>query len=148
MRPLNDSEKTALQNQGCFSQDWSSIKVSDNFSTGDIHNVRFTGDIQLGKVSGLYNSSIINCEIGDDVLIDNARKVQNYKINDGVVIENVDTISVDGPTSFGNGFEIEALNEGGGRDLMIFDRLSAQLAYILVCYRHDPDLIAAINADD
>ncbi|MCK4749362.1 MAG: DUF4954 family protein, partial [Bacteroidales bacterium] len=72
-------------------------------------------------------------------------QVQNYRISDNVVIENVDTISVNGPTSFGNGFEIEVLNEGGGRDLLIFDRLSAQLAYILVCYRHDPDLVKAIN---
>jgi len=114
-------------------------------STGDIHNVRFQGDISLGKVTGLFNCSLTNCEIGNDVLIDNVHQVQNYRISDKVVIENVDTLSVNGPTSFGNGFEIEALNEGGGRDLMLFDRLSAQLAYILVCYRHDPDLIAAIN---
>ena len=145
MRSLNNSEITALQNQGCFSRDWSRIKVTDSFSTGDIHNVRFQGDIKLGKVSGLFNSSIKNCEIGNDVLIDNVYQVQNYRISDNVVIENVDTISVTGPTSFGNGFEIEVLNEGGGRDLLIFDRLSAQLAYILVCYRHDPDLIAAIE---
>ncbi|GAI87706.1 unnamed protein product [marine sediment metagenome] len=78
-------------------------------------------------------------------MIDTVYQVQNYRISDNVVIENVDTISVTGPTSFGNGFEIEVLNEGGGRDLLIFDRLSAQLAYILVCYRHDPDLIAAIE---
>jgi hypothetical protein len=119
--------------------------VTDGFSTGDIHNVRFQGDIKLGKVSGLINSSIKNCELGNDVLIDNVHQIQNYRISDNVVIENVDTISVDGPTSFGNGFEIEALNEGGGRDLLMFDRLSAQLAYMLVCYRHDPDLIEAIN---
>ena len=145
MRSLNDSEITALRNQGCFSQDWSKIKVTDGFSTGDIHNVRFQGDIKLGKVSGLYNCFLKNCEIGNDVLIDNVHQIQNYRISDNVVIENVDTISVNGTTSFGNGFEIEALNEGGGRDLMIFDRLSAQLAYMLVCYRHDPDLIEAIN---
>jgi hypothetical protein len=145
LRSLNDSEITTLRNQGCFSQDWSKIKVTDGFSTGDIHNVRFQGDIKLGKVSGLINSSIKNCELGNDVLIDNVHQIQNYRISDNVVIENVDTISVDGPTSFGNGFEIEALNEGGGRDLLMFDRLSAQLAYMLVCYRHDPDLIEAIN---
>jgi NDP-sugar pyrophosphorylase family protein len=145
LRSLNDSEIAALQNQGCSSQDWSDIKVADSFSTGEIHNVRFKGNIQLGKISGLYNSSINNCEIGNDVLIDNAHQVKNYRINDNVVIENVDTISVNGPTSFGNGFEIEALNEGGGRELLIFDRLSAQMAYILACYRHDPELITAIN---
>ncbi len=145
MRSLNDSEITALRNQGCFSQDWSSIKVSDSFLTKDIRNVRFRGDIKLGKVTGLFNSSLTNCEIGNDVLIDNVHQIQNYRISDNVIIENVDTISVNGPTSFGNGFEIEVLNEGGGRDLLMFDKLSAQLAYILVCYRHDPDLIAAIN---
>ena len=64
---------------------------------------------------------------------------------DAVIIENVDSIAVNGPSSFGNGFEIEVLNEGGGRELKMFDKLSAQLAYILVCYRHDPDLIDAIN---
>ncbi len=145
MRSLNNSEITALQSQGCFSQDWSRIIVSDSFTAGDIHNVRFKGDIKLGKVSGLFNSSVENCEIGNDVLIDNVHQVHNYRISDNVVIENVDTLSVTGPTSFGNGFEIEALNEGGGRELLIFDRLSAQQAYLLACYRHDPELIAAIN---
>ena len=145
MRSINDSEITALRNQGCFSSDWTGIKVSDGFSTAHIHNVRFQGDIKLGKVSGLFNCSIKNCEIGNDVLIDNVHQIQNYRINDHVIIENVGTISVNGPTSFGNGFEIDVLNEGGGRELLIFDRLSAQLAYILVCYRHDPDLIAALN---
>jgi len=64
---------------------------------------------------------------------------------DRVIIEHVHSISVSGSTSFGNGFEIEVLNEGGGRELKIFDRLTAQLAYILVSYRHDPALIDAIN---
>ena len=145
MRSINDSEKTALQNQGCFSKDWSKVQVSDSFSTENIHHVRFQGEITMGKVSGLFNSSLENCEIGNEVLIDNAKKVKNYRISDNVVIENVDTLSVDGPTSFGNGFEVEALNEGGGRELLLFDRLSAQQAYILACYRHDPELIAAIN---
>ncbi len=158
LRTLNNSEKTALQNQGCFSFDWSKINVSDNFSTDHIHNVRFQGNIKLGKLggeietsdgekkgSGLFNCSINNCEIGNDVLIDNVHQIQNYRINDKAIIENVNTISVSAASSFGNGFEVEVLNEGGGRELMIFDRLTAQLAYILVCYRHDPDLIAAIE---
>jgi hypothetical protein len=37
------------------------------------------------------------------------------------------------------------LNEGGGRELKMFDRLSAQLAYMVVSYRHDPEWIASIN---
>ena len=145
LRPLTETEITALQSQGCYSLDWSGVQVSADFSSDNIHRVGFQGKIKLGKVRGLFNSSINNCEIGNDVFIDNVPKLQNYRIGNEVVIENVDTILVDGPTSFGNGFEIEALNEGGGRELLIFDRLSSQLAYILACYRHDPDLIAAIN---
>ncbi len=157
-RSLNSSEIAALQKQGCFSSDWSKIIVSDEFSTNPVHNVRFLGEVTLGKlggeivtgdgskrVSGLFNCKIADCELGDDVLIDNVHLIQHYKIRDKVVIENVDTISVNGPSSFGNGVEVEVLNEGGGRELLIFDRLSAQLAYILVCYRHDPDLIEVIN---
>ncbi|MCK5693229.1 MAG: DUF4954 family protein [Bacteroidales bacterium] len=157
-RPLNNSEITALQNQGCFSSDWSKIKVSDPFSTDAIHQVRFMGSVKLGKLggplktkngeirtSGLYSCKIDNCEIGNDVLLDNVQLVKNYRIMDRVIIEHVHSISVNASSSFGNGFEIEVLNEGGGRELKIFDRLTAQMAYILVSYRHDPALIDAIN---
>jgi len=157
-RPLNNSEITALQNQGCFSSDWSKISVTDPFSTETIHHTRFMGEISLGNVggsittgegdtrpSGLYNCTIDNCEIGNDVLIDNVQLLKNYRIMDHVIIEHVYAVSVNGITSFGNGYEIEVLNEGGGRELMLYDRLTAQLAYILVSYRHDPALIGAIN---
>jgi hypothetical protein len=157
-RPLSNSEKTALQNQGCFSSDWSKIEVSDAFSTDVVHHVRFAGVVRLGsmggsietsegetKLSGLYNSKIESCEIGNDVLIDHVHLLKNYRIMDQVVLENVNSISVSGSSSFGNGEEIEVLNEGGGREVKLFDKLSAQLAYILVSYRHDSDLIDSIN---
>lgn len=157
-RSLNNSEKTALQNQGCFSSDWSKIEVTDSFSTDFVHQVRFMGTVKLGSLggtvmtskgesstSGLYNCKIENCEIGNDVLLDNVQLVKNYKIMNQVILENVQSISVSASSTFGNGFEIEVLNEGGGRELKIFDKLSAQLAYILVSYRHNPALIDAIN---
>jgi len=157
-RSLSNSEIAALENQGCFASDWSKITVSDQFSTKHIHHVRFLGEVKLGKLGGeittvdgvkkissLFNSKIINCEIGNDVLLENVHLVENYKISDHVIIENVDTISVNGLSSFGNGCELEVLNEGGGRELVIFDRLTAQQAYMLVAYRHDPDLIDSMN---
>jgi len=157
-RKLSNTEITALQNQGCFSSDWSKIEVSDSISTNSIHQVRFMGNVKLGKLggplqtksgetltSGLYSCKIDNCEIGDDVLLDGVQLVKNYKIKDRVIIEHVHSISVNAPSSFGNGFEIEVLNEGGGRELKIFNKLSAQLAYILVSYRHNAELVDAIN---
>ena len=157
-RPLTDSEITALENQGCFSSDWSAVEVLDPFSSAFIHQVRFTGKVKLGKLgeevatrsgetktSGIYYSQLENCEIGDHVLVDHVHLLKNYRIMDGVVLEQVHSLSVDGPSSFGNATEIEVLNEGGGRELLIFDRLSAQLAYLLVTFRHDARLIDTIN---
>lgn len=97
------------------------------------------------KTSGLFNSKIEECSLGDDVLIDHVRLVKNYRIENQVALENVTSMSVNGPSSFGNGVELEVLNEGGGRELKLFDRLSAQLAYMVVSYRHDPEWIASIN---
>ncbi|MCK4631206.1 MAG: DUF4954 family protein, partial [Bacteroidales bacterium] len=48
---------------------------------------------------------------------------------------------VDGESSFGNGVLVNVLDETGGRKLPIFNELSAHLAYILVLYRHRPDMI-------
>ena len=157
-RQLSTTEITALQNQGCFSSDWSKIEVCEPFSTDAVHQVRFVGTVKLGKMggslktsagesltSGFYNCKIENCEIGNDVLVDNVQELKNYRVSDSVVIKNVQSIAVNETSSFGNGFEIEVLNEGGGRELKIFEKLSSQLAYMLVTYRHNTDLIKAIN---
>ncbi|MCF6237819.1 MAG: DUF4954 family protein, partial [Candidatus Marinimicrobia bacterium] len=56
------------------------------------------------------------------------------------------SIVCQGETSFGNGHSIEVLNEGGGRELKITEMTSAQTAYLTTFYRHDPDLIQALDA--
>ena len=71
--------------------------------------------------------------------------IANYDIGHDTYIENVDLIFVDGNCSFGNGVEVSVLNETGGREVKIFDRLSAQIAYVLAMYRHRPGLIARMN---
>jgi len=55
------------------------------------------------------------------------------------IIENVGSMITKEGSTFGNGTEIEVLNEGGGRELPIFDRLSSQIGYLTVLYRHDRD---------
>ncbi|GAH48502.1 unnamed protein product, partial [marine sediment metagenome] len=53
---------------------------------------------------------------------------------------------VSGESGFGNGTRIHVLNEAGGRPLILFDRLSAQIAYLLVLYRYQPELIDRLEA--
>ena len=48
-------------------------------------------------------------------------------------------------TTFGNGVRVPVMNEGGGREIPIFNELSASLAYILTLYRHRPAMIHALE---
>ncbi len=149
-RHLTKEEINRLLSQKCFSDNWTCITVTEEFLPENIINTRFDGNIKLGnfsgtiglgknssKTCGIYNSVISNCEIGDHVYISEVKNLSNYIIQEDVAISNVGSLVVDELSTFGNGTEIEVLNEGGGRELPIFDRLSSQLGYLTVLYRHD-----------
>lgn len=158
-RNLTDNEIAALKQQGCFSVNWANIVVKDGFLVDTIANVQFAGKIKLGsfkgkvelekgisKPSGIKNCYIENCAIGDNVYLSNIGSLVNYNVEKNVAIENVGTLAVNKKTAFGNGHEIDVLNEGGGRELPIFDQLSAQIAYLLVVYRHNKPLIEKLKS--
>ncbi|MCX6150826.1 MAG: DUF4954 family protein [Ignavibacteriales bacterium] len=153
-RNLTESEIKTLTNQGCSATEWTKIQVKEKFLPERIRNVNFSGENFLGefqktisfasgleKLSGIYNCSVHNCTIGDDVYLSNICTLANYEIEKNVVVENVQTLVVTGKSSFGNGVELEILNEGGGRGLKIYESLSSQIAYLMVLYRHDKKLV-------
>jgi hypothetical protein len=87
-----------------------------------------------------------NVTIGNGCYIKNVHNyIANYMIGEETYIENVDNIVVDGKTRFGNGVEVSVLNETGGREVAISDKLSAQLAYIMAMYRHRPELAVRLR---
>ena len=99
------------------------------------------------KHSGLRNATLHNVTVGDNSLIENVTNyVANYTIGSHTYIENVDLLVCEGPCCFGNGVEVSVLSETGGREVKIYDRLSAQIAYVLAMYRHRPALIERLNA--
>lgn len=158
-RNLFDEEIGQLVHQGCSSTDWNLVKVSHDFIPSNIENCKFTGDIRLNSFNGtveltggitfktgISNAWLHNCEIGKNALIHNVRSyIANYIIEEGVVIHNVTTLAVDGETSFGNGVLVEAINEGGGREIPIYDYLSSHVAYIMSLYRHRPALVEKLK---
>lgn len=158
-RKLTGIEIAALKSQMCSASDWTSVEVAEDFSPEHIFHSRFSGNIRLGafhkefelaggmkKHSGLYHVTLHNVSIGDDCCIENVKNyIANYQIGDNVFIENVDIILTDCRSSFGNGVEVAVLNETGGREVMIYDRLSAQTAYIMALYRHRPEMIVQLR---
>ena len=160
-RKLTQEEIDILVSRDCRADDWSTVEIKDPHSLQYIRNVRFSGEVRWGsfnevfvlpggirKHSGLRNATLHNVTVGDDTLIENVSNyIANYDIGRHSYIENVDLIVTDGVCTFGNGVEVSVLNETGGREVKIFDRLSAQIAYVLAMYRHRPGLIARLNAD-
>ena len=158
-RPLKTEEITMLRQQGCYSDSWEQIEVADGFTPVHIWNTRFSGKNRLGifskdisffggisKPAGITNATLHNCELGDNVYISNVKNyIANYMIGDEVIIENVDFLATEGPASFGNGVMVAVLNEAGGREVPIFDKLSSNLAHILTLYRHRPVVIQKIS---
>ena len=160
LRHLTESEIRSLSENGCSSEDWSLIRVKNNFRPDYIRNTRFSGKIEIGilekefrlpggltKHSCINNAVIHNCRIGDNVVIESIQNyIANYIIGDDCFIQNVDVILVDGKTTFGNGTEVNVLNESGGREVHINDKLSAHFAYVYSLYRHRPNLIKRMKA--
>ena len=154
-RNLIPEEIILLQNQGCSSADWNKVLVSPDIVISSIRQVHFSGNITLGNNSGtiefeggvtrncgIYNATIHNCTIGDHVYISQVSNyLANYDIQDHVIIENIELCYVDQETTFGNGIKVSTLDETGGRGVMIYDKLSAHLAYILAWYKHRHCLI-------
>ena len=154
-RELTEIEIATLTVYGCSAESWKTVSVSEDFSPKFVANVHFSGNIKLGtfnkvfelpggfkKHSGVYDCCLHNCIVGDDVFIDKIPNyIANYEIGNGTYIENTNLLLVDGESSFGNGLRIPVMNEGGGREIPIYDKLSAPLAYILTLYRHRPELI-------
>ena len=158
-RSLSDSEIATLTTQGCTAEDWQQIRVRDGFDPRRVKNTSFSGPVSLGRLDGsaslpggcsvpcgLYGSRVHDCTFADNVLVDSVGFTANYDFEERVIVRNVGTLVVDGVSSFANGTGIQIVNEAGGRELPIYDRLSAQIAYLLVMYRHKSRFLRSVEA--
>ncbi len=159
MRKLTSTEIDQLQRQDCRAQDWQQLLVADNFKPDHIHRVKFTGSNTLGVFekeivlqgginmhTGICDAWLHNCTVGNNVFIRSVRDyIANYDIGNDVEIFDLKMMLTEGESTFGNGIKVEAISEVGSRSVMIYNELSAHLAYILATYRHRPQLIAKIE---
>lgn len=159
-RKLTKEEIETLERNDCTASCWDDVQVAAGFCAKYVSHTRFSGKIRIGifeyeftlpggikKHSAIRNATLHNVSIGDNCLIENVKNyIANYNIGDYTFIENVDIIFVDGTSSFGNGVEVAVLNETGGREVYIHDRLSAHQAYMMALYRHRPRLIEGMKS--
>ena len=154
-RKLTKEEINTLENNHCQAITWDEVLIKDGLNVDRIVNCRFSGKIKIGlqeetmtfygnveKPCGLYNAHLHNCDIGDNVFISHVKNyIANYVIEDHVIIDNTNLCAVEGKSAFGNGLKVAVLDETGGRNVTMYDKLSAHLAYIMAFYKHRKKLI-------
>ncbi len=156
--PVGNEAIETMKKNGCWSDDWSKVLVSDGFDSKRVATTVFKGEVKIGSLKGtilsdgidkncgIFSANLNNVVIGDNCLISNVNGwISNVNIEENVLIENIGSIVCNGETTFGNGHEIEVLNEGGGRELKITKDTSAQAAYLTVLYRDKTKLLEKLN---
>lgn len=164
-RNLSAYEIEALVKNRNASDDWTKILVSDDFDPDLVKNCKFFGLVRIGKLEpvylefsdmkytvGLYNSTIISCDLGDNVVVDNVNYLSHYVIGNEVIIVNVNEAATTDHAKFGNGIlkqgEPEAMriwmeicNENGGRSVIPFNGMLPADAWLWSKYRNDKTLL-------
>ncbi|UAY51370.1 DUF4954 family protein [Ferruginibacter albus] len=164
-RKLTALEIEVLVRNRNTSNNWNEIWVSESFSPELVKNCQFFGLVRIGKLEsfyleyhnlrvpvGLYNSTIISCDLGNNICIDNVNYLSHYIIGDDVIIVNVNEMATIDNAKFGNGIlkqgeekkariELELCNENGGRAILPFDGMLPGDAYMWSKYRDDEALL-------
>lgn len=164
-RKLSALEIEVLVRNRNTSNDWNKIYVSAAFNPELVKNCKFFGLIRIGKLEpfylefhnlrlpvGLYNSTIISCDFGNNVCIDNVNYLSHYIIGNEVMLANVNELAATPKAKFGNGLiydgeneksriQMELCNENGGRSVIPFDDMLAGDAFLWSKYRGNQALM-------
>jgi carbonic anhydrase/acetyltransferase-like protein (isoleucine patch superfamily) len=163
-RRLSAYEIEMLVRNRNTSDNWNNILVSNSFNPELVKNCQFYGLVRIGKLEpfclgfsdlkapvGLYNSTIISCDFGDNVVIDNVSYLSHYIIGSEAIITNVNELVTTNHAKFGNGIIkkgededvriwVELCNENTGRKVMPFNGMLAGDAFLWSRYRNDTTL--------
>ena len=158
-RALTGTEIETMVAAGCSAEDWAGVTVKGGFNAGRVWRVTFAGKVTVGALdgsvsvdgvklpAGLADATLINCELGDNVRVAQVRShLANYRIGDGAAVTDVGAMTAGAGATFGNGVELETINEGGGRGIRIFNEMSSQFAYLVAMHRHRPEMIEHLEA--
>ncbi len=164
-RRLTAREIEVLVRNGNTSDDWNKILVSDAFNPDLVKNCKFFGLVRIGKLEayyleyhnlrmpvGLYNSTIISCDFGDNVVVDNVNYLSHYIIGSEVILVNIHELATTSTAKFGNGIIkegeqensriwLQICNENGGREVIPFTRMLPGDAWLWAKYRDDDILL-------
>ena len=129
MRNLTNIEIESLIANGNRAESWQSVFIDENLDLNNIENCRFGSRVEIEEGVTLTDSTIIN-----------------YHICRGAKVISTTRLETRHTSKFGNGVRVATVNENGGREVVIYNSLTAQTAYIMAMYRHHKELINSLFA--
>lgn len=163
-RALSTREIEILEANLNQAESWLDIHVKEGFNPYLVKKCRFFGINRIGILEscylefknlrmpvGLYNSTIISSDFGDNVAIDRVNLLSHYQIGNEVMILQVNELATTSTAKFGNGnvkdgederirIWLELGNENGGRKVVPFVGMRPADAYLWMQDREDSDL--------
>lgn len=164
-RKLTALEMEVLVRNGNQSDDWNKVLVSEAFNAELVKSCKFYGLVRIGKLEpyylefhnlrmpvGLYNSTIISCDLGDNVAVENVNYLSHYIVGNDVMLANINELATTNYARFGNGIikegedekgriQLEICNENAGRSVIPFNGMMPGDAYLWSKYRDDQKLM-------
>jgi hypothetical protein len=164
-RKLTAQETEILVRNGNSSDNWDNLLVSDYFDPELVKHCAFYGLVRIGKLEasfvefnnfrlpvGLYDSTIISCDIGDNVAINNVNYMSHYIVGNDVMLANINELATTDHSKFGNGVLkegenesirvwMEVCNENAGRSVLPFNGMMAGDAWLWSKFRDDKKLL-------
>jgi hypothetical protein len=169
-RKLSVAEIRILEKNDNSSDNWNNVLVADAFDPYLVKRCSFFGLVRIGRLEpffhefnnlrmpvGIYNSTIISCDIGNNAVIDNVNFMSHYITGDDVMLVNINELATTDHSKFGNGVVkqgekesvriwMEICNENAGRSVLPFNGMQAADAWLWSKYRDNEKLLEKLKA--
>ncbi|MDR1144079.1 MAG: DUF4954 family protein, partial [Spirochaetaceae bacterium] len=140
------------------------VLVCDPFEPALVRAASFYGLVRIGVLrnvilghhdfsvpAGIRNSTLVSCDVGDDVSIQDCSLISRYIIGDRCILSRIDEMAASNHAKFGWGVVkdgedesvrvwIDVMNEAGGRSVLPFAGMIPADAYLWAAYRDDTKL--------
>jgi hypothetical protein len=158
LRDLTREEIAVMEDRGCRADDWKLVQVAQDFDAFRVRRTnlkgrcvlgRFSGEIEvlsgIKLASGIYDCTLIDCQVGNDCLLENVRFAANIIIDREAVLFDVGSITCSGAARFGAGQLIAIGPETGGRELPLWAEVTIDEAALVTRERGDHAGQAAVK---
>lgn len=150
LRAVTREEIAVMEDRGCRADDWAQVQVAEDFDAFRVRRTHLRGACVLGRfagetevvsgirlATGIYDCTLINCQIGNDSLLENVRFAANIIVDREAVLFDVGSITCSGEARFALGMQIAVGPETGGRELPLWAELTVDEAALVARERGD-----------